>query len=81
MRQIQAGLALAYRDLLKFLRDPVRQDQETWSRLTRERTGPAGPGTRGRSFLPHTDKANPMAAPVAPATRTPTTSATTNTST
>ncbi|MCB0976566.1 MAG: class I SAM-dependent methyltransferase [Acidimicrobiales bacterium] len=39
----------------RILRDPVRQDQETWSRLTRERTGPAGPGTRGRSFLPHTD--------------------------
>lgn len=37
----------------RMLRDPVRQDQETWSSLVRQRLGPAGPAAP--SFVPFTD--------------------------
>lgn len=39
----------------RMMRDPVRQDQEHWSALVRQRLGPAGPDPGTRSFVPHTD--------------------------
>ncbi|NLV55046.1 MAG: glycosyltransferase [Acidimicrobiales bacterium] len=38
----------------RILRDPVRQDQETFRRLQRQRSGAAGPGPGGDSFVPYT---------------------------
>ena len=43
------------------LRDPARHDQETFRRLQRERTGPAGPDpTRPESFVPYTAMGRPQ---------------------
>ena len=39
----------------RILRDPVRQDQQTYSTLLRTRLGPAGPDPQSSSFVPYTD--------------------------
>ena len=39
----------------RMLRDPVRQDQDTYAGIARQRLGPAGPDPSGGSFVPYTD--------------------------
>ena len=39
----------------RMLRDPARQDPDTWSGIVRQRLSPAGPDPAGGSFVPYTD--------------------------